>query len=82
MDGHPDVIASTQRLIDREQDLVQGAIALVAGRGSRRVTVTGLRFGEELLPVVVEAGRSKGVTVRPIWSFEDGLCEIVVEADE
>jgi hypothetical protein len=76
------LIATTERRIDYEQDLVQGAIAMVSGGSSRRVTLAGLRFGEEILPVAIEAGRRSGVAVRPAWSLEDGRCDIIVEAGE
>lgn len=73
---------STRRRIEYERDLVEGAIAMVAVGGSRRVTVAGIRFGEELLPEATSLGRGRGVVVRPLWSLGDGACDIVVEARE
>ena len=42
---------------------IRGAIALVAARQARRVTLSGLRFGERLLPRVTLEGAQVGVDV-------------------
>ncbi len=76
------VEAETRRRLDQERSLVESAIAMVAARGSTRVTVAGIRFGEELLPDAERLTRGKGVKVHPIWGLGDGVCDIVVEADD
>ena len=50
--------------------------------GPRRVTVAGIRFGEELLPEATRLARATGVEVRPVWGLGDAGCDIVVEAGE
>jgi hypothetical protein len=83
MDTDPaGVTASTQRRIEYEQDLVENAIGMVAAGGSRRVTVAGIRFGEELLPEATKLAGVMGVVVRPVWGLGDAGCDIVVEASE
>ena len=42
---------------------IRGAIELVAARQARRVTLSGLRFGERLLPRVTLEGAEVGVDV-------------------
>jgi hypothetical protein len=42
---------------------IRGAIELVAARQARRVTLSGLRFGERLLPRVSVEGAQVGVDV-------------------
>jgi hypothetical protein len=73
---------STRRRIEYEQGLVESAIAMVAAGGSRRVTVAGIRFGEELLAEATRVARHSGVALRPLWNLGDGACDIVVEASE
>jgi hypothetical protein len=74
------VEASTRHQIDYERDLVESAIAMVATGGSTRVTVAGIRYGEELLGEATKLAQAKGVTVRPLWGLGDGMVDIVVEA--
>ena len=69
-----------QRAIERELDLVNGAIELVASGGSRRVTVAGLRFGEQLLSEVEPRAQASHVIVRSLWSPNGPNCDIAVEA--
>ena len=72
--------AIARRAIERELDLVNGAIELVASGGSRRVTVAGLRFGEQLLSEVEPRARASHVIVRSLWSPNGPNCDIAVEA--
>lgn len=72
--------AIARRAIERELDLVNGAIELVASGGSRRVTVAGLRFGEQLLSEVEPRARASHVIVRSLWSPNGPSCDIAVEA--
>jgi hypothetical protein len=45
---------------------IRGAIELVAARQARRVTLSGLRFGERLLPRVTLEGAQVGVDASSI----------------
>jgi hypothetical protein len=42
---------------------IHGAIELVAEGQARRITLSGLRYGERLLPRAVADGAQRGVTV-------------------
>jgi hypothetical protein len=65
--------------LEHELTLVQSSIALLAGGGAQRVTVSGLRFGERILPIAQSSARAFGVVVRPLWHALDGGCDIAVE---
>ncbi len=69
-----------RRAIERELDLVNGAIELVASGGSRRVIVAGLRFGEQLLSQIEPFARTSRVNVRSLWSPNGPHCDIAIEA--
>ncbi len=66
--------------IAHELTLVRGAIALVATHGSRRVTVGGLLFGEQLLPQVRRLAQEDDVEIRALWNADESGCDICVEA--
>lgn len=68
------------RTLERELDLVREAIALVAGGGSARVTVGGLRFGQELLDPARSLAAAAGVRLVPLWMPDDSGADIAVEA--
>lgn len=63
-----------------ELTLVQSSITLLAGGGAQRVTVSGLRFGERILPIAQSSARAYGVVARPLWHALDDGCDIAVEA--
>ncbi len=77
--GTIDQVAA-RRAIERELDLVNGAIELVASGGSRRVTVAGLRFGEQLLAEMEPFARACRVNLRSLWTPNGPTCDIAVEA--
>jgi hypothetical protein len=63
-----------------ESDLVRGAIDLVASGGSDRVTVAGLRFGEELLDEARLQAHDRGIRVARSWSIDEtGTVDLVIE---
>ena len=76
--------ARITRSLEREMNLVREAIAMVAGGGSPRVTVAGLRFGERLLGTARGAAADAGVRLVPLWMPDDAGADIAVEriADE
>jgi hypothetical protein len=63
--------------LDHDLDLVESAIALVAGGGADRVALV-VRDGELILPLAQASGRRSGVVVRAVWRTNGG-CDIVVE---
>jgi hypothetical protein len=75
----PDV--DVRALVDREYRELLAAITLVASGGSRRVTVSNLRFAVQLLPEIERLGRQHGVRIVPDWPAEDsGPREIAIES--
>ncbi|HYM82978.1 MAG TPA: hypothetical protein VEY67_02355 [Candidatus Dormibacteraeota bacterium] len=69
--------------VDHELELVRGAIVMVASGGSSRVSVGGLRFGEQLLEPARRLARAAGVVVIPLWSADEAGAGIaIVRADE
>jgi hypothetical protein len=70
------------RTLEREMSLVREAIAMVAGGGSPRVTVAGLRFGEALLLPARGLAAEAGVRLVPLWMPDDAGADIAVEPIE
>lgn len=56
---------------------IHGAIELVAAHRASRVTLSGLRFGERLLPRASVDARQRGVTLR-VDRGSQGIAAIVV----
>jgi hypothetical protein len=73
-------VGVTEGQIARELEMVRSAIAMVVAHAAPRVTVAGIRFGEEILPEARPYARAQGVEVRPLWHIDDTGCDIVVEA--
>ena len=73
----------TVRQLDRELDLVEGAIRMVASGEATSVRLGGLRFGEHLLEQAVLHGRVVGVRVSALWtSTDEGPVGLLVEAGD
>jgi hypothetical protein len=66
-------------LLTHELSLVESSIALVVGGDARRVTVSGLRYAERILPIAQSSARVHGVVVRALWHALDDGCAIAVE---
>lgn len=60
-------------------NLVRDAIAMVAGGGSPRVVVAGLRFGEALLASGRQLATAAGVRLVPLWMPDDAGADIAIE---
>jgi hypothetical protein len=57
---------------------VESAIALIASGAASRVTLTGLRFGEELARRFRSTAASNGLRLEPIIWPEDAGCDLIV----
>ncbi len=78
-----DVDRDTRDELARELETIRSAIEMVASGHAPRVTLAGIRYGEELLPAAKAAAAAAHVALRPIWNMEDVGASIVVEvADE
>ena len=69
-------------ILEREVEMVRGAIDLVAGGRVSAVTLAGLQFGEALVEVATGMARRAGVRVIPLWSADDARADIRVERRE
>jgi hypothetical protein len=67
----------TERRLDVELGDVRAAIALVARGAATRVTVGGLRFGEQVVALLRAEARAKGVVLDPNYWFEDSGCDVI-----
>ena len=76
----PDQPASAPlaRELDRELAEVEAAIALVRSGGAAEVSLTNLRFGEEVLRQIRARGADRGVRLEPLPWPEDTGCDIDV----
>ena len=68
----------TRRRLTSEVAEVEGAIALVASGSASRVTLSGLKFGEQLAGRFRVEARSQGVVLEPIPWPEDAGCDLIV----
>jgi hypothetical protein len=70
--------AETRRRLTSEIAEVESAIALVASGSASRITLTGLKFGEQLAHRFQAEARSKGLRLEPIIWPEDEGCDLIV----
>ncbi len=68
----------TRRRLSSEIAEVEGAIALVASGSASRITLTGLRFGEEVARRFRAEAAAKGLRLEPIPWPEDAGCDLIV----
>ena len=68
----------TGRRLSSEVAEVESAIALVASGSASRVTLTGLKFGEQVARRFRAHAESEGVRLEPIPWPEDTGCDLIV----
>ena len=84
MERHPARVTATpdpeetRRRLTSEVSEVEGAIELVSSGAASRVTLTGLRFGEQVARRFRAAAASKGICLEPLLWPEDAGCDLVV----
>jgi hypothetical protein len=66
--------------LEGEVRLVEGAILLVAGKGAPSVLVAGLKLGEQVLAPAQRLAADVGVRLVPLWTSDETLLDIRVEA--
>jgi hypothetical protein len=67
----------TRRQIAFEVQNVASAIALVASGAATRVTVAGLRFGEQVVARLGAEAASVGVRLEPVYWADDAGCDVI-----
>ena len=68
----------TRRRLTSEVTEVESAIELVASGSASKITLTGLKFGEQLARRFRAAAGSKGISLEPIPWPEDAGCDLIV----
>jgi hypothetical protein len=68
----------TRRRLTSEVAEVEGAIELVASGSASKITLSGLKFGEQLARRFSMDAQSKGVRLDPILFPEDAGCDLIV----
>jgi hypothetical protein len=68
----------TQRRLASEITEVESAIALVASGSASTVTLSGLRFGEQVTQRFLAEAAARGVVLDPILWPEDDGCDLTV----
>jgi hypothetical protein len=68
----------TRRRLTSEVTEVQSAIELVASGSATKMTLTGLKFGEQLARRFRAEAGSKGIALDPIPWPEDAGCDLIV----
>jgi hypothetical protein len=68
----------TRRRLTSEVVELEGAIQMVASGPASRVTLTGLKFGEQLAHRFQAEARSRGLLIEPIPWPEDAGCDLIV----
>jgi hypothetical protein len=83
MDGSQDRSAEVvPATLEREMELVRSAITMVAAGRTRRITLAGVRFADELLEPARAIALRAGVRIVPIWTADDAGLDIAVERIE
>jgi hypothetical protein len=73
----PDADA-TRRMLESELGQVASAIAMVATGAATRVTVAGLRFGDQVVAASRELASRQGVVLEALWHAEDTGADVTV----
>jgi hypothetical protein len=67
-----------RRALDREVDLVDSAIDLVATGGAPSATIAGLRLTDAVLDIVRPRAARLSVRVEPLWGPDETTCDVRV----
>jgi hypothetical protein len=67
-----------QGTLDREADLLAGAIRLVASGGASRTTVGGLQLAEAAMALVRPLADGSGVILEPLWRADESGHDVLV----
>ena len=72
----------TRRRLTSEIAEVESAITLVASGSASRITLTGMRFGEQVARRFHAEAAAKGVRLEPIPWPEDAGCDLIVRRSD
>jgi hypothetical protein len=68
----------TRRRLASEVAEVESAMVMVASGPASRITLSGLKFGEQIAHRFEAEARSKGLRLEPILWPEDAGCDLIV----
>jgi type IV pilus biogenesis protein CpaD/CtpE len=68
----------TRRRLTSEVAEVESAIELVASGAASRITLSGLKFGEQLAQRFNAAAAARGIHLEPLPWPEDAGCDLIV----
>jgi hypothetical protein len=68
----------TKRRLASEVTEVESAIALVASGSASRITLSGLKFGEQVAARFRPEATARGIVLEPILWPEDAGCDLIV----
>ncbi len=69
-------------VLEREMQLVHDAIAMVASGAAPRVTVAGIRFGDNLVGPARQWALAAGVRLTPLWRTDEAGVDLTIEPAE
>jgi len=64
--------------LDRETDLLLGAIRLVATGGARSADIAGLRLAESAMAIARPEAEALGLVLSPLWRPDESGCDVHV----
>ncbi len=67
------------RTLEHELELIRSAIAMVSSGGAPRVSLNGLRFGDELMEPARRMALEAGVRISPVWTTDETGLDLSVE---
>ncbi len=78
MDRNEPATTEVQRTIDREADLLAGAIYMVASGAARSTTVAGLKLADAAILVVGPLAAERGLILEPLWGGDEAGFDVRV----
>jgi len=78
--GDDDSARVAPAVLEHELQLIADAVATVASGAAPRITVAGLRFGDELVETARDLAARAGVRLTPLWRTDESGLDLVVEA--
>ena len=66
-------------VVEHELRLVEEAIAMVASGAAPRVTLAGLRFGDQIVATAQLWAEEAGVRATPLWRTDESGLDLLVE---
>ena len=69
---------TVRQTIDREAELLNSAVDLVANGAARSTTIVGLRAAEAAIIIARRHASGLGVLLEPIWGADEGVSDVRV----